>query len=244
MAMVRALQAPVASAQPELTLGESKNGTSHEDSWVASKGPAAPTQDQTDNAGVAETSTGLVGGIASGSAIAAGGNPLTCDQLPQFIEAETRALGESTYAPGSAPLPSEPGRQVVKELDVELAPAGLGTVTVKMRLNDGKLSVVMEVSNANALMEIQREQGAILDRLGSNDQPLESLVIRQSTIMLHHGDTRHVSQAEPESRSNEQGGSDRPSQQDRTSHRRDSQAYREGRHERPMPRGRIDDFRV
>jgi len=47
-----------------------------------------------------------------------------------------------------------------------------------MRLSKGKLSVVISVSNVSTLRAIENEREAIAARLGSSQQPLETLVIR------------------------------------------------------------------
>jgi len=78
-------------------------------------------------------------------------------------------------APGTA---SVSGAQPVKELEIQLDPADLGAVSVKMRLSDGKLSVVMQVSKPSTLTAVEGERDAIAKRLGVSGQSLESLVIR------------------------------------------------------------------
>jgi chemotaxis protein MotD len=65
----------------------------------------------------------------------------------------------------------------VKELEISLDPANLGAVSVKMRLANGKLSIVIGVSNSSTLAAIENERGAIAARLGSTEHPLENLVI-------------------------------------------------------------------
>jgi flagellar hook-length control protein FliK len=65
----------------------------------------------------------------------------------------------------------------VKELEISLDPANLGAVSVKMRLANGKLSIVIGVSNSSTLAAIENERGAIAARLGSSEQPLENLAI-------------------------------------------------------------------
>ena len=67
---------------------------------------------------------------------------------------------------------------MVKELQINLAPAGLGSLQVTMRLTDGKLSVVVEVTKSSTLQAMAGERDAIAARLGSASTPLESLVVQ------------------------------------------------------------------
>jgi flagellar hook-length control protein FliK len=71
---------------------------------------------------------------------------------------------------------------VVKELAIELDPADLGAVSLKMRLTNGKLSVVIGVSNSSTLAAIENERGAIALKLGANQQPLQDLIIRSQSV--------------------------------------------------------------
>jgi chemotaxis protein MotD len=97
-------------------------------------------------------------------------------QLADFVADQASALRSSPSSP-SAPSASAAAPQAVKELEISLDPANLGAVSVKMRLANGKLSIVIGVSNSSTLAAIENERGAIAARLGSTEQPLENLVI-------------------------------------------------------------------
>jgi hypothetical protein len=96
-------------------------------------------------------------------------------QLADFVADQASAL--SSPSSPSAPAASAAAPQAVKELEISLDPANLGAVSVKMRLANGKLSIVIGVSNSSTLAAIENERGAIAARRGSTEQPLENLVI-------------------------------------------------------------------
>jgi flagellar hook-length control protein FliK len=96
-------------------------------------------------------------------------------QFADFVADQASAL-TSPSSP-SAPSASAAAPQAVKELEISLDPANLGAVSVKMRLANGKLSIVIGVSNSSTLAAIENERGALTARLGSTEQPLENLVI-------------------------------------------------------------------
>jgi chemotaxis protein MotD len=96
-------------------------------------------------------------------------------QLADFVADQASSL-TSPNSP-SAPSPSAAAPQAVKELEISLDPANLGAVSVKMRLANGKLSIVIGVSNSSTLAAIENERSAIAARLGSTEQPLENLAI-------------------------------------------------------------------
>ena len=61
--------------------------------------------------------------------------PIACDQLPESLATQASALtSQTTTSSNSAPAASVGSAQVVKELRIELDPADLGAVSVKMRL--------------------------------------------------------------------------------------------------------------
>jgi len=68
--------------------------------------------------------------------------------------------------------------QAVKELEIALDPADLGAVSLKLRLANGKLSVIIGVSSGTTLSAIENEREAIAEKLGSSGHPLEDLIIR------------------------------------------------------------------
>ena len=96
-------------------------------------------------------------------------------RFADFVADQASAL-TSPSSP-SAPAANATAPQAVKELEISLDPANLGAVSVKMRLANGKLSIVIGVSNSSTLAAIENERGAIAARLGSTEQPIENLVI-------------------------------------------------------------------
>ena len=148
--------------------------------------------------------------------------PLKVDQLAQFVAEGVDDLRQTSAAAPAGP--SGAGQHVVRELDVELAPAGLGAVSVKMRLSNGKLSIVMEVSNAHALRAVQGEQAAIAASLGSSAQPLDSLVIRQSETSQNQGDKGDAPSSNHATGEDAQSQSDRAPRQGQFSDRREPRA--------------------
>jgi chemotaxis protein MotD len=130
---------------------------------------------------------------------------LKADQLPQFIAAQADGLRQENTT--AAATPFAPGLHVVKELDIELAPEGLGVVSLKMRVTNGKLAIIMEVSSANALKTVRAEHAAISNSLGSGGQPLESLVIRQSEPSQSQGEKHDASNSGRGTRRDERGDS-------------------------------------
>jgi len=95
--------------------------------------------------------------------------------LADFVADQASSL--TSPRPTSAPTPITPAPQAVKELEISLDPANLGALSVKMRLANGKLSIVIGVSSSSTLSAIESERDAITARLGSTQQPLENLVI-------------------------------------------------------------------
>jgi len=95
--------------------------------------------------------------------------------LADFVADQASSL--TSPRPTSAPTPITQAPQAVKELEISLDPANLGALSVKMRLANGKLSIVIGVSSSSTLSAIESERDAITARLGSTQQPLENLVI-------------------------------------------------------------------
>jgi hypothetical protein len=144
---------------------------------------------------------------------------LKADQLPQFIAAQADGLRQENTT--AAATPSAPGLHVVKELDIELTPEGLGVVSLKMRVTNGKLAIIMEVSSASALKTVQAEHAAISNSLGSGGQPLESLIIRQSEPSQSQGEKHDAPNSERGTRRDERGDSGSASPQGQSAGRRE-----------------------
>ncbi len=139
--------------------------------------------------------------------------PIACDQLPESLATQASALtSQTTTSSNSAPAASVGSAQVVKELRIQLDPTDLGAVSVKMRLTDGKLSIVMEVSKPSTLKAVEGERDAITDRLGSTAQSLESLIIKPTATSQTNAESNDAPDQKAESRENPQGGANRDSQ--------------------------------
>lgn len=133
-------------------------------------------------------------GLLNGAVAAA---PVSLDQLPDLIakQAETMASPEAV-ANASAPAASQ---NPVKELEVRLNPADLGSLTVKMRLANGNLAVVIETSKDSTAKLIEGERDAIAERLASVEQPVASVVIQASdNVPNQSGDSNGSGSAAPQ----------------------------------------------
>ena len=93
--------------------------------------------------------------------------------LADFVADQASSLTSPSSA--SAPTPSAPAPQAVKELEISLDPANLGDLSVKMRLANGKLSIVIGVSSSSTLAAIESERDAITARLGSSSTSAREL---------------------------------------------------------------------
>ncbi len=114
-------------------------------------------------------------GLDSGSS---GPTPIPLSQLADFVADEASSLSSPNPAAPASPSSSALAPQAVKELEISLDPVNLGALSVKMRLANGKLSIVISASSSSTLTAIENERSAITASLGSTQQPLESLVIR------------------------------------------------------------------
>lgn len=117
--------------------------------------------------------------MIAGASAAASVGPIALGRLAETLANQAVGLSQAAQAASAAPgTASVAGSQPVKELEIQLDPAELGAVSVKMRLSDGKLSVVMQVSKPSTLEAVEGDRDAIAARLGSAVQSLESLVIK------------------------------------------------------------------
>jgi hypothetical protein len=107
---------------------------------------------------------------------AIGTSSIDVDQLADVIADHARALASQ----GASGTTAAVGANPVKELDVRLNPADLGSLTVKMRIADGNLAIVIEAEKSSTAKLIDGERSAIVERLASVDQPLASVVIKAS----------------------------------------------------------------
>jgi chemotaxis protein MotD len=189
LAMTNALpvrtSAPRATAAPSAPVGASAAAT-QTSSETVQQGGAAPPQQRAAPAQISSIDADASGATPpSAAAIAVAGagiDPsssglasIPLSQLADFVADQASSL--SSPSSPSAPSPSGAAPQAVKELEISLDPANLGAVSVKMRLANGKLSIVIGVSNSSTLSAIENERSAIAARLGSTEQPLENLAI-------------------------------------------------------------------
>ena len=103
---------------------------------------------------------------------------VSLDQLPDVIADAADELGAAAQSASGSAAAGASNAQPVKELQINLAPAELGSLQVTMRLADGKLSVVVEVAKTSTLQAIAGDRDAIAARLGSASAPLDSLVVQ------------------------------------------------------------------
>ena len=187
--------------------------------------PAAPAVNVTTNGAAALTAPTTA--ATNGAVVSLG--PITVAQLADTLATQASGLGSqaTSAASAAAGTASVSAAQPMKELEIQLDPADLGAVSVKMRLSDGKLSVVMEVSKPSTLKAVEGDRAVIADRLGSSVQSLESLVIKpaaasQTTAESGSGGAGERSEGRSNAQSDAAGGGDSPSEQQ--SSRRDDSA--------------------
>jgi chemotaxis protein MotD len=115
--------------------------------------------------------------------------PIDLDQLADVIANQAQAL----TAQGANAAMGAVGASPVKELDVQLNPADLGSLTVKMRLSNGNLAVVIEAAKSSTARLIESERDAIVERLTSVDQPVASVVVQASDSVPTQGENSNAS---------------------------------------------------
>jgi chemotaxis protein MotD len=138
--------------------------------------------------------------------------PIACDQLAARLATEASGLTPQAAPSGSAPAAGLASAQAVKELQIDLNPANLGAVSVKMRMAQGQLSVVMEVAKPSTLKAIENERSAIADRLGLSAQSLEILIAKPTATNQTSAESDHARDQKPGSQENGQSDPNRPSQ--------------------------------
>jgi len=155
--------APVAGKPASAKSGDSSSGG--DPSGSAAPPPAAAT-----SAAATSAASDLVGGLSAS---------VSLDRLPAVIaEAAEQLSAAAQSASGASAAASASKAQPVKELQINLAPAELGSLQVTMRLADGKLSIVVEVAKTSTLQAIAGDRDAIVARLGAASTPLDSLVVQ------------------------------------------------------------------
>ncbi|MBN8910858.1 MAG: flagellar hook-length control protein FliK [Rhizobiales bacterium] len=107
-------------------------------------------------AGLAAGNLQATGAVGMAQDVAGAAEPVS-EQIAQHVRAELKAGG-----PGEA---SSEG--MVKVLNLELKPANMGSVTVRLALKDNAITVHIEAQRAETLAVIERERGALTDALAS-----------------------------------------------------------------------------
>ncbi len=176
--------------------------------------PDAAPSDASGARAVAAIGSGAAADVASlgANATAAGSGSIAVSQLADRIATAASELTSSAAAPAATAAAGAGAAQAVKELEIELDPADLGAVSVKMRLVEGKLSVVMEVATPATQKAIENERDAITERLGSAGQPLETLIIKPAATNQANTESDDARNGEPRTQENAQSDPNRGSQ--------------------------------
>ena len=215
--------ASAAAPTPSDTPAEKRSTSDHKESpgaWLAD-----PSASSAPAATVANASPGLVN--AAVNPVMTGVAPIACDQLAARLATEADRLTPQTAPSDSAPATGAASAQAVKELQIDLKPADLGALSVKMRMTQGQLSVVMEVAKPSTLKAIENERSAIADRLGLSAQSLEILIAKPTATNQTSAESDHARDQRPGSQENGQSDPNRPSQgNERQPSRRDNAADR------------------
>ena len=90
---------------------------------------------------------------------------------PSAVNAPTPPAASAAAAPPRAP---------VREIDLDLSPGGLEDVSMTMRLQGDRLSVVIRAASPRTAGAIEGAREAIAERLAAIGQPLGSFVIQQT----------------------------------------------------------------
>jgi hypothetical protein len=176
--------------------------------------PSASLADPSAGAGPAATGLAASSGVLNvgGNPAIAGVGPVALSQLADRLAAEASGLTSQTAPSSSAPTTAAASAQPVKELQIDLEPSDLGAVSVKMRMAQGQLSVVMEVAKPSTLNAIENERSAIADRLGLSAQSLDTLIIRPTTTTQTSAESNNAQDRKSGSQDNGQSDPNRPSQ--------------------------------
>ena len=174
-----------AGAAPVRSVAKASATTDESASAVAEKSSSAKPEDSSNRGdsigGGASSSVSAASASATSSAsdVASGFSPsVSLDQLPDVVAEAAEELGAAAQSATGSAAAGASSAQPVKELQINLAPAELGSLQVTMRFADGKLSVVMEVAKTSTLQAIAGDRDAIATRLGLASASPESLVIQ------------------------------------------------------------------
>ena len=132
-------------------------------------GGGAPSPVSATSASATSAASDVAGGFSAS---------VSLDRLPGVIADAAEELDAAARS-ASGPAPASASNAApIKELQINLAPAELGSLQVTMRLANGKLTVVVEVAKTSTLQAIAGDRDAIAARLGTASAPLESLVVQ------------------------------------------------------------------
>jgi hypothetical protein len=143
-------------------------------------------------------------------------------------DGSTTAVTDTAVAPRATALANGPASSTppIKEIDVDLSPGGLEDVSMTMRLAGDKLSVVIRAASSHTLNSIEGARDAIADRMAAIGQPLDSLIVKQTSVNADgnaNGSSADRSSARGERRSaqgdGERGGSNDAGLSRRGAHR-------------------------
>ncbi len=188
---------------PSATPPEKRSTSNHNESQTASLAEQSGGRGQ-----AAVDASASFGGVNLGvNPVMSGAGPIACDQLAERLATQASELTTKAAPSDSTAATGVGTAQAVKELQIDLDPADLGAVSVKMRLAGGKLSVVMEVATPSTLTAIENERDAIAGRLGSTAQPLESLIIKPAATSQTNAESDNARNHKPGSQENAQSDS-------------------------------------
>lgn len=81
----------------------------------------------------------------------------------------------------AAPAPAQTAAKV-REIDVDLSPAGAGAASMTVRLTGDRLGVVVRAASSQTAAVIEGARDAIADRLAAIGQPVNSFIIQQTGV--------------------------------------------------------------
>ncbi len=188
-------QPPPVAARPFAARAQKPSTNAAGEAPADGAAPASTAAKLSDASYIAQKSSApAAGGVALAAAVGAGSTAANASslppaQLPRLIADQARTLAR---APSSSPAPllelaaqATPGNSKIKELEVSLDPADLGKISIKLKLDAGKLDVSIRVANPATLSAIESERGAIETRLAASSQSLESLQIQAQEGQSH-----------------------------------------------------------
>lgn len=133
------------------------------------------------------------------------------DRISVQLNSTSLALSDAAASPQAGPS------NLVKTLDLQLEPASLGRVTLRLRLVGTQLDVQVEVGNSRALQVIADDKDLLVGKLRDQGYSVNALVVRASDPQAALGASGF---------SASQGGGDQPASQ--TSSQGNPQATAQG----------------